>query len=273
MKHSFFELASDLMAIGPAGSPTWTSVNPALLARLGFPAGSISPSDLDPHHLIDCDGSLVPIDWSIHEVDGLSCWVGRERRPNLARELQHRLKNHLQFVLSLLAFQSSRSTDSEARAELSTAESRTRAVARLHEAVHASADFSEVEFGSYLRQLVHYLASGEAASVSTEAVEVALRMEQAVPLAVIAHELVSTALEDPTESAITVRLQYVPDGKLSLRVVANGPAIPSAIPASRLELVEIFVEQLHGSHAVQDADGLDVSVTFPLQEQKTYNSP
>jgi two-component sensor histidine kinase len=263
MNDAFFRLGSDLMAVGPAGSSQWTALNPALAARLGFTEENVAVADLDPHNLTSRDGTRLAVDWTVHEADGLAYWVGRERRPNLARELHHRLKNNLQFVLSLLAFQASRLTDA-ARAQFETAESRIRAVARLHESVYASADFSEVEFGAYLQALIRDLSADDEAPIRVDVVDVVLPMEQAVPLAIIAHELVRNALQHSGASVIHVSLRYADEGKLCLSVVDDGAGMESASRGSGLELVDLLVGQLEGTQRAQPWAGLHVAVTFPL---------
>jgi hypothetical protein len=194
--------------------------------------------------------------------------VGRESRPVLARELQHRLKNNLQFVLSLLAFQADRVRDPVTLVEFARFESRIRAVARLHESAYASVDFSVIEFGAYLRHLVRDLSIGNATAVQVEAAEVAVPIDNAVPLALIAHELVRAGLDESESSEqMSVVLSYAAENALRLQIenvstnTQDGPNFCDG------DLVALLVEQLQGSLESKTANGQStVAVSFSINE-------
>src|SRR5438128_1965522 len=100
----FFELSSDFMAIGPVGSPYWTAINPALAVRLGLNqkhdvARSRFVDPDDRGRVLTHDGSPLLVDWTIREEGDVSYWIGRERSASVVRELHHRLKNNLQFIV------------------------------------------------------------------------------------------------------------------------------------------------------------------------------
>jgi len=97
-----------------------------------------------------------------------------------------------------------------------------------------------------------------------DVVEVVLPMEQAVPLAIIAHELVRNALQHSGASVINVSLRYEGEEKLCLSVADDGAGMRSASRGAGLELVDLFTEQLQGTQIEQSRPGLHVAVTFPL---------
>lgn len=254
MTGPFFDRSSEFMAIGPEGTTRWTAVNPALAARLGW-----TPEDAAARELVDAldrsrvlcrDGSYLVVEWDVSADGGIAYWMGRERKTDVVRELQHRLKNNLQVLLSLLSFQSSRSEDSRVRLEFRKAEARVRAVARLHEPAYSSPGFSEVEFGAYLWHLVRDLAPG----ATVEAEDVVLSMEHAVPLALIANELVLAAVEKNAE--LSLALHYEDSERLCLSVTGGGA------PG---ELVNLMVEQLRGELRATECEGAQLSVSFRLR--------
>ena len=271
MKELFFQLASDFMAAGPTGSDYWTALNPAFANRLGIPGADGEllkvPHPRDPSRLVSRDGSYVDVDWTVREEDGVTYWVGREKNLHQARELHHRLKNNLQFVISLLSFQATRLKDVGARGQFTKAESRIRAVAHLHEAAYASLDLSQVEFAAYLRRLVHDLAFGEVLEAHVDAIDVVLSMEQAVPLAIIAHELVSNALQHAGASAIRVSLRYEQVNRVCLSVADDGDGTKTSVHGTGLELVDLFADQLRARVHHRIDNGLHVSVNFELGEE------
>lgn len=259
------------MAVGPAGGATWSTINPALAKALRLPGEEKGPFNfadpLDTSRVVAADGSLLIVDWTVHEEGSLAFWVGRERTVQRTRELHHRLKNTLQIMVSLLGFQASRLSDPRIQEEFARAEARVLAVARLHEPAYASRDFSQVEFGQYLQQLVHGLASKDAPRVRLITDEVAIPMDDAVPLAVIANELIANALENSRSDTVRVQLRYEPAKKLSLTVSDGGIGFDAVEPGGALELIDLFVDQLQGTLQTRSADGPDVSVTFQLRDE------
>jgi two-component sensor histidine kinase len=122
---------------------------------------------------------------------------------------------------------------------------------------------SDIEFGAYLRQLVRDLSSGEGLQVRVDVEEVALSMEQAMPLALVAHELVADALGHAGVSELAVVLRYEPGDRLLLNVSDDGVEVLSGDAAGDgLELVTLFVDQLGGLLSRNADKGTNVFVTF-----------
>ncbi len=85
----------------------------------------------------------------------------------LLKEVNHRVKNSLQLVASLLNLQGRQLEDPRSRQAFEDAVSRVGAIAQVHEQLYKNDDVSRVEFGSYLRTLCT-LYGGEG-SVSIDA--------------------------------------------------------------------------------------------------------
>jgi GAF domain-containing protein len=82
-----------------------------------------------------------------------------EENERLLRELQHRIKNNLQILTSLIHFQARRTADSGARDELRKIGERIHALSLVHEKLHLAGRVDSVDLGAYLcdiaRSLVH----------------------------------------------------------------------------------------------------------------------
>lgn len=113
-----------------------------------------------------------------------------------AREAEHRIKNSLQLVASLLRLQASHMTEPAGRAAVEAATARVLAVAEAHRALQRSPDLRRVR----LLDLLDELASGTAVQhpgtdLRTEASEaLTLDAERAIPLALVLAELVEGAV-------------------------------------------------------------------------------
>lgn len=161
-----------------------------------------------------------------------------EEKEILLGEVNHRVKNSLQLVGSILSLQS-RSAPDEAAALLIAASSRVQAISSVHAALYHDEDVRNVEFASYLRRFCERLAEGLGAqerniALSVEAEEITLPADKAVPLSLIVNELVTNAFkyafsaDSPDEengdspNRVTVRLIRNNHGKLCVEVSDNG---------------------------------------------------
>jgi PAS domain S-box-containing protein len=114
----------------------------------------------------------------------------------IAREAEHRIKNSLQLVASLLRLQAAEMPEPAGRAAVEAATARVLAVAEAHRALQRSPDLRKVRVSDLLDEL----ASGTAVQhpgtdLRTEAAEaLTLDAERAIPLALVLAELVEGAV-------------------------------------------------------------------------------
>lgn len=151
----------------------------------------------------------------------------------LAREIDHRVKNSLAIVGSLLHMQRRDSSSDETRAALAEAGDRVMAVARVHEQLHQSHDVGVVAFGNYLQQMCADLGKtmrGHDVMLECTAVAVDLPAASALSLALIANELVTNAFKHGCASGATrVALSLERRaGRITLVVEDNGAGLPAA---------------------------------------------
>jgi two-component sensor histidine kinase len=115
----------------------------------------------------------------------------------LIREADHRIKNSLQLVASLLTLQRSRLADADAVQALDDAIARVRAVAQAHRALHRSSDLRTLAFGQMLRDLCNHAGQLNPA-VAIECVTedgLDLDAERAIPLGLAVSELLTNAIK------------------------------------------------------------------------------
>jgi two-component system, sensor histidine kinase PdtaS len=120
-----------------------------------------------------------------------------EEKALLLKEVLLRVKNNTRMILSLLALQTGRVGDPEARRE--AGELVARALGIIHERLERS-EAATVDFAAYLRELCDHLARFHAGlgvdlSLSVEADPVPVTEDEAVTLGLIVNELVAGAAE------------------------------------------------------------------------------
>lgn len=116
----------------------------------------------------------------------------------LIRELHHRVKNNLQFIVSLYRLKLRPSLDAIGKAKLVEAESNVRSIGKIHEILHAHQNISELAASVYINDLIKEIKRGYPQSnitVVIEADEVVLSIDHAIYCGLIINELVTNALK------------------------------------------------------------------------------
>lgn len=197
----------------------------------------------------------------------------------LLNEVHHRVKNSLQVITSLLNLQAEHAADSRARAILLESCARVKAMALTHQLLYEHKDFSRLDLRDYLDRLVQsiratYRASGGRIglrlNLPPQAVQ--LDLERTIPCGLLVNELVTNAFKHAfsgkRRGEIVVQLARHDDGGISLEVADDGIGLPSgfdlaALPSLGLQLVQLLVDQLHGSLAVERNGGTRFAIRFP----------
>ena len=117
----------------------------------------------------------------------------------LNQELDHRLLNGLQMIVSLLSLQSRMSATSETASQLAVAANRVATIARLHRHLHSCDDSKTIAFKPYLEELCGeystMLSPQECVKqiIAVEAMDIKLPSTTGIPLGFIVSELITNA--------------------------------------------------------------------------------
>lgn len=180
------------------------------------------------------------------------------QRDTLLREVRHRVGNALQMVSGLMLLQSRRMlSDGPGLAALEDALGRINLLADVHRRLGEAGD-ERIEIAEQLRQMCADLVAALRPGITRLTVHAAsatLPPEQAISVAMIAHELVSNALEHAFEEGAPgeVRVDFSRGaGGLTLTVEDNGRGPPPGITASAggglgLDIVRALARQIDGT--------------------------
>ncbi len=124
--------------------------------------------------------------------------AAQARQAELFDEMNHRVKNNLAIVSSILNLQA-RGGDQALRAALMKAVARVQSIAAVHESLYAGHSAQGVDFGPYLESLCERLSGSLLADdrirLVVDAQSAEMAMEKAVPLGMIVNELVTNAVK------------------------------------------------------------------------------
>lgn len=190
------------------------------------------------------------------------------------RELQHRAKNSLQLVISLLRLQHHRITDPVARAAYDQTMFRVEVLAILYRQVHEARSETQVNLARYLREVCETAIANVGdvpvpVTLSVEAEPLTTSLYTAMPLGLIANELVMQGLHHayPEDAWMRVRLEQLPSGSAKLTVADNGRGLPQGFDAdadAASMLVEALATQLGADLDLSHGSGTAVHLTLKL---------
>lgn len=189
----------------------------------------------------------------------------------LLEEVDHRVRNNLQVIVSLMRLDAGVVQDPEARERLERIIGRVRALGRVHEQSYRFGDFGRIDIARYLEELCAGLAElhGPAAGVTIDVGAEPLRcdLQTAIPLKLIANELITNSLKHAFPAgregriAVTVRRT---DDAVELAVADNGVGArgPAGPPGFGQRLIDALVHQLDG--ALRHGPGSGTRVTLAI---------
>ncbi|MBM3604772.1 MAG: histidine kinase [Alphaproteobacteria bacterium] len=169
-------------------------------------------------------------------------------------ELQHRISNNLSTVAALLRLQSQQVADETAKHALIASQSRIRSISLLQRRLH-SPQMQSLDAADYLREVLHdviEVAGAGDVALSFQADSLPLPHDTAVPLGLIASELVMNAIEHgaapgaENRIAVTLAVQDKPTaGRIPavLRIMDNGPGLPGGFDLSASDSLGLTVAQ------------------------------
>jgi PAS domain S-box-containing protein len=198
----------------------------------------------------------------------------RFQSETLLKEVHHRIKNNMQVISSLLSIQSSKLANERQRGVFLECRERIRAMSLIHDRLYSTGNYEQIDFGDYLREMLTLIVSsnrtdGTDVDVDLQAMPLWVPVERAVPLSLIASELVLNALKHGCQGRprgkITVRLTKRGDN-CELFVGDDGPGMDAAAedrPGVGMQLIDSLTRQIRGSYEVEGSPpGWGVSVRW-----------
>ncbi|MGV8075246.1 MAG: sensor histidine kinase [Syntrophobacteraceae bacterium] len=170
--------------------------------------------------------------------------AGLREKENLLREINHRVKNNLQIILSLLRLQSRNSANETTKGILRESQNRILSMAMIHEKLYRSEGLHRIDFSNYINDLAReVLASfGKDAKncvLKTEIEDITLGLNTAIPCGLVIIELLSNALKyafpDGSSGEVFIGLHNHGSDGFRLTVRDNGIGIPEGLNIADLE--------------------------------------
>ncbi len=218
------------------------------------------------------------------------------------KEINHRIKNNLQIVSSLLDLQAEKFSDKQITEAFKESESRIVSMSLIHEELYESGNLDILDFSSYICKLISdlrrsYSTESSDIRVNLNVDNVFLGVDTAVSLGIIINELFTNSVKyafpqdsggeinielfrekadevtDEKETSYKTSIQKVPGEsqgiyeQFTLVFADNGRGIPEELDIKNpeslgLQLVNALVSQIEGSLELKRENGTEFRIQF-----------
>jgi two-component sensor histidine kinase len=193
----------------------------------------------------------------------------------LMKELNHRVKNNLQIIISLLNFQTRFLKAPDAKNAIMETQHRIYSMSLIHQKLYQSGNNTSMEIKGYIADLVEYLKTSLAIrrniTVLMDITETELDVSYAIPLGIIITEAIVNAVKHafPDERSGQIEITLIADKAdiFYLTIKDNGIGLKDGINLSKnkslgVSLIKSFCDQLEAKCSFNNNEGLTIAITF-----------
>lgn len=234
-------------------------------------------------HIIDFRGDRVALsicrDISERKLAENRILESLKEKEVLLQEVHHRVKNNMNVIISLLNLQSRCIRDRDALKVFQDAQGRIKAMARVHEKLYQSGDFTRINIKDYIETLTRdlfqsYNVDERRISLEVRVSDVSLGLDSLIPCGLIINELVSNSIKHAFHGREKGRISMAlgADGpERTLLVSDDGIGLPEEISIDKtatlgLTLVGSLVLQLQGTLELLRSPG-ETTLKITFQER------
>jgi len=122
--------------------------------------------------------------------------ISLKEKTLLLQEINHRVKNNMQIIVSLIRLQSNDISDTKIKNVFLTTQNRLNAMSQLHELLYQTDDVSYINAYEYFNKLIEELEETYTNKIKiTYSIDTNLQTEEAVSCGIILNELVTNSLK------------------------------------------------------------------------------
>ncbi len=196
-------------------------------------------------------------------------------------ELQHRVKNNLGVISSLLSLEMTNLSDDHSRAVFRDSISRIQSMSSIYEQLYQSSNLDRVDLDRYMSKLSlliyeTYAIDPGRVHLELSVEELSLDLKRAVPLGLILNELLTNAMKYafPTGFEGTLRIELARKGEFMELIVADDGLGMQNVKKGEdyvgmgLQIVDLLAKQIHGSFEIHGGKGTTARVIFPISDAR-----
>lgn len=236
-----------------------------------------TPSDVDIEFLRTYATILGPVIDRLHKAHALR--LATDRNETLLRELQHRIKNNIGAIMTLVQMQIGRARSEYVRQELTIVADRIEALRLVHELVYVSRNNDQLAFRPYATQLLEGLLPfyvDHPVQLQVDIDDIQISSDLATPLGLIINEFATNSLKyawsgsDDSKAMVSIEAR-LRDGRLWMKIADNGRGLPAADSMTEqqagtgMSLIKGLALQIGATPSWTSSDGTALSLDFSIE--------
>jgi two-component sensor histidine kinase len=191
----------------------------------------------------------------------------------LLKEVNHRVKNNLHMVISLLESQAMY-LENDALKAMQSSKHRIFSMSLIHQKLYQSDDVKTIDMSVYLPELVNYLrdsfGAGRLIHFSLEVEPVQLSIAKAIPLALVLNEAITNSIKyafpGNRRGEISIKMRQTGEN-IELIIMDNGVGMVKAMEDTDslgLKLMRGLVEEIGGQIQFENKNGMGITIAFEI---------
>jgi two-component sensor histidine kinase len=190
-------------------------------------------------------------------------------REVLLKELHHRVKNNLQLIVSMISLKTTTIEDPERLGDLQDVLGKVHAVALVQKKIYESRDLVEMQFDEYLTELTDSLKrlnSRKPIELVLTHVPVTVPIARAVPIGLIAHELISGGMSRAPDDQASRMLVDLARTDAGIILTIDQPGVAAAEPGApsfARQLIIALTRQLNAEITFDPGGDRHALLKFP----------
>ncbi|NRA29875.1 MAG: PAS domain-containing protein [Parvularculaceae bacterium] len=245
--------------------------------------GTTFRNELFIEPITDEDGNVVAILGLQRDADSQD--GAKQRIEEQLREIQHRVKNHLQMVVSMIRLQSQRADEGAATVDYANLAYRVETLQLLYQEMVKSSDETSVPMGAYISRIattIGHLEGRENIRLNINTESFYVSVETAARVGLLASEIITNAYQHAFEGReaglVQVSLRQLSGGVMRLEVMDDGIGIPDHIQWPRgnsmgAAIVTSLIDGIDGKiNLARGVAGTTISVDVPLTEAREQHA-
>lgn len=191
----------------------------------------------------------------------------------LLKELNHRIKNNLQQISSILKFETSNSLNLETKEALIKTRNRVYTLAIIYKKLYNSDFNKEVSIKSYLLELIENISDSyeiDLISFKLNIDDLKLDMQDCINIGLIINELITNSLKYSMKSLndlkIEINLKTINKREISVKLKDNGKGFGEleAMNENGLKLIKLLLSKNEGSIELSTNQGANIDILYPI---------
>lgn len=200
-------------------------------------------------------------------------------KETLLMEIHHRVKNNLAVVSSMMQLQAMEEEDEALQQRLFDSVVRIRTMVTIHEMLYESKSFSNILISENISKLVEMvlntISSSTTISTRFDCTEVLLNVNQAIPVSLIANEIITNAVKHAFDgqNTGTIEVSMTSDtGMVKLQISDDGIGLPEPHNVNKFtslgfKLIDVLCQQIDADYRFI-SDSHNKGTKFEMMFQK-----